>query len=78
MAGVRLVLVDVHPQNFFLMPFALLLFGARRTVLTWAAVTGVIVAVAAETLGVHDVEQYLHRLLLAERSPLEFYVSVPI
>ena len=78
LAGISLVLLDVHPQGFFLVPLALLLFGARRTVLTWAAASAVLVAVAAASLGAHGVEQYFHRLVLAERSPLEFYVSFPI
>ena len=78
LAGVSLVLLDVHPQGFFLIPLALLLFGARRTVLTWAAASAVLVVVAVASLGFHGVEQYLHRLVLAERSPLEFYVSFPI
>ena len=78
LAGVSLVLLDVHPQGFFLVPLALLLFGARRTVLTWAAASAVLVAVAAASLGVHGVDQYFHRLVLAARSPLEFYVSFPV
>ncbi len=78
LAGLSLVLLDVHPQSFFLMPVALLLFGARRTVLTWAAASGILVMVAAAALGVQGVEQYAHRLLLAGRSPLEFYVSFPV
>jgi len=78
LAGVSLVLLDVHPQGFFLVPLALLLFGARRTVLTWAAASAVLAAVAAASLGMHGVEQYLQRLVLAARSPLEFYVSFPV
>jgi hypothetical protein len=78
LAGISLVLLDLHPQGFFLMPLALLLYGARRTVLAWAAASGFLAAVAALALGVHGLEQYAHRLMLAERSPLEFYVSLPI
>jgi len=78
LAGLSLVLLDIHPQGFYLVPMALLLFGARRAVLSWAAASAVLVAVAAASLGPHGVEQYFHRLVLAARSPLEFYVSFPV
>lgn len=78
LAGLSLVLLDIHPQGFYLVPVALLLFGARRTALAWAAGSAVLIVVAAASLGPHGVEQYFHRLVLAERSPLEFYVSFPV
>ena len=78
LAGLSLVLLDIHPQSFYLVPVALLLFGARRAVLSWAAASAVLIAVAGATLGLHGVEQYFHRLVLAVRSPVEFYVSFPV
>lgn len=77
-AGITLVALDLHPQGFFLLPVALLLFGARKAFVAWAAASALLILVSALSLGVSGTEQYLQRLLLAQHSPLEYYVTFSI
>ncbi|MBO0728074.1 MAG: DUF2029 domain-containing protein [Acidimicrobiaceae bacterium] len=78
LAGLALLPIDVHPQGFFLVPIALLVFGARRTFYTWALASALLVLISAASVGEAGVLGYAHRLVQAERSPLEYYVALPV
>ena len=77
-AGLSLLVIDIHPQGFVLVPIALLIAAPRRAFLSWLCGSVILVAAAVASLHVNGTEQYIGRLIWAERSPLEFAVSFPV
>jgi len=77
-AGLSLLLIDIHPQGFLLVPIALLMAAPRRALMSWLGGSAVLVAAAVVSLHFKGSEQYIGRLLWAERSPLDFAVAFSV
>lgn len=75
LAGLVLLILVVRPQAAFLVPFALLVAGYRRTFMVWAAGTVVIVGVAMASIGPSGVHAYADRLHAAAGGGSDFLVA---
>jgi hypothetical protein len=78
LAGLALAPAVLAPQAFILVPFVLLLARRWRTLVTWAGAGAVLALVSVLAIGIHGAEQYTQRLLLAQRSPMQFAVDTSI
>jgi hypothetical protein len=74
-AGIALVGVLIHPQNFFLIPVVILLTGRWKTFAAFAAVSTAVGTAALISLGVGGTRAYLDRLHMAQVNPDQFWVA---
>jgi len=73
-AGIALVGIVIHPQNFFLVPFAVLVTGRWKTFAAFAAVSAAVGAAAVLSIGGDGTMAYLSRLHDAQVNPDQFLV----
>ncbi len=74
LAGILLVILVFKPQVAFLVPFALLVIGRRKTFWVWAGGTAVIAAIAVLSTGIDGIGMYAGRLARAAVVSPEFVV----
>jgi hypothetical protein len=78
LAGILLITLLFKPQVAFLVPFALLVIGRRKTFFVWAGGTAVIAAVVVFSTGIDGIGMYAGRLGRAAVVSPEFVVPSQI
>jgi len=74
-AGLVLILIIIKPQVAFLVPFALLAAGYRRTFLVWAAGSSLVAGLAIASIGAEGMHEWAGRLQAAAQGQPVYLVN---